>query len=218
MKPHPQHGTQCFYHHFLKKAYPSHSMDTLNREFTSFNCTSGTLPGSKEKSKPNNLNNYKPKDCNLQNGTTSNSDIWKRMSNAITGDDQIPNSYSTDTPLTRSNSAETLCSDDSSDNYHSYDLVASSEGSLMSLHSLAESQASDNHGFYSFVNSKDNSSNSGSAPNTPGELKRPKPAPITRNNHLTVPPTTKKMQQLQSKPPNNDTLAIPDDFGKLIIS
>ena len=194
-------------------------MDTLTREFTSFNCTSGTLPGSKEKGKPNNLNNYKPKDCNLQNGTTSQSEIWKRMSNAITGDDETPNSCSTDTPLTRSNSAETLCSDDSNENCHSYDLVASSEGSLVSLHSLAESQASDNHGFYSFVNSKDscnNSVNSGSAPNTPVEKKRPMPSPITRNNHLTVPPPTKRMQPLQTKPPHNDPLAIPDDFGKLL--
>ncbi len=192
-------------------------MDTLNREFTSYNCTSGTLPGSKEGSKPNNLNNFIPKDCNLQNGTTSNSEIWKRMSNAVTGDNQTPNSFSTDTPLTRSNSAETLCSDDSNENYHSYDLVASSAGSLASIHSLAESQASDNRGFYSFVNSKDscnNSLHSDSAPNTPGEVKRPMPAPLTRSNHLTVPPPTKRMQELQSKPTNNDPLAIPDDFGK----
>jgi hypothetical protein len=196
-------------------------MDTLNREFTSYNCSSGTLPGRKEGSKPNNLNNFKPKDCNLQNGTTSNSDIWKRLSNAVTGDDETPNSFSTDTPLTRSHSSETLCSDDSSENYHSYDLVASSEGSLLSLHSLAESQASDNQGFY-IVNPKDscnNSLHSDSAPNTPspGEVKRPMPTPLTRNNRLTVPPPTKRMQQLQAKPNNNDPLAIPDDFGKLIL-
>ena len=188
-------------------------MDTLSREFTSYNCTSETLPRSKEGSKPNNLNNFKLKDCNIQNGSASNGDTWKRMSNT---NDQTPNSVTTDIPITRSNSSETLCSDDSSENYHSYDLVASSEGSLVSLHSLAESQASDNRGFYSFVNpdSCDNSVHGDSAPSTPGEVRRLMPNPTTNNNLLTVPtPTKRKLQQ--PKPTNNDPLPIPDDFGKL---
>lgn len=189
-------------------------MDTLNREFTSFNCTSETLDGHKG-SKPNNLNNFVSKDCNLKNGTTSKSDVWKRLSNANTGDEQTPKS--TISPLTRTDSSETLCSDDSSENYNSYDLVASSEGSLVSLNSIAESQASDNHGFYSFVNSKDSGEElNHSAPNTPGELRRSRPTPpLTRNNHLTVPPPTKRLQQLLPKQ-TNDPCAIPDDFGKLI--
>ena len=188
-------------------------MDTLTREFTSYNCTSETLPVNNEGSKPNNLNNFKLKDCNVQNGSASNGDIWKLMSNTT---DQTPDSFPTDTPLTRSNSAETLCSDDSSENYHSYDLVASSEGSLVSVHSLAESQASDNRGFYSFVNadSCDNSVCGDSAPSTPGEVKRPMPNPTAKNNLLKVPPPTKRKPQ-QPKPVNNDPLAIPDDFGKL---
>ena len=196
-------------------------MDTLNREFTSFNCTSGTLPGHKEGSKPNNLNNFVTKDCNVQNGMTSNSDVWKRKSNALTLDDETPNSFSTDTPLTRSHSSETLCSDDDSENYHSYDLVASSEGSLVSLNSVAESQASDNHGFYSLVNTTDGANNNlfngdelnNSTPNTPEEVKRTKSTPLTRNNHLTVPLPTKRVQQLQKKQ-SNDGCVIPDDFGK----
>lgn len=192
-------------------------MDTLTREFTSFNCSSGTLRGNKEGSKPNNLNNFKPKDCNLQNGTTSNSDVFKRKSYPIMGGDNVHTSFSTNVPLTRSNSAETLCSENSSENCHSYDLVASSEGSLVSLRSLAESQASDNRGFYSFVNSQDSCNNSmrgDSAPNTPGEVKRPMPTLKTRNDRLTVPIPEKKIQQLQLKPINNDPLVIPDDFGK----
>ena len=194
-------------------------MDTLSREFTSYNCTSGSLPGSKEGSKPNNLNNYKSKDCNLQNGTASNSDVWKRKSSAIIGDDHTPNSLLNNSPLTRSQSSETLCSDDSSENNHTYDLVASSEGSLISLNSLAESQASENHGFYSLIDSKgscNNSVHSDSAPNTPDEIKRPIPTPPARKNNLTVPLPTKRIHQLQSKPNNNDPLGIPDDFGKLI--
>ncbi|XP_028403605.1 uncharacterized protein LOC114526261 isoform X2 [Dendronephthya gigantea] len=202
-------------------AYPTHSMDTLTREFASYNCSSGTLPGSKETNKPIHLNNFKPKDCNLQNGSNSNNDIWKRFSsNGITNDEQTPNSVLTDTSLTRSHSCETLCSNDSDENYHSYDLVASSEGSFVSLDSLAESQASDNRGFYSFVNSKDSCDNSmkgDSAPNTPREMKRPIPTPLTKKNRLTVPIPTKRMNQLQP-PTVNDPLSIPDDFGKLIVN
>lgn len=187
-------------------------MDTLTREFASYNCTSESLPRNKEGSKPNNLNNFKLKDCNIQNSSASNSDIWKRISNT---NDQTPNSLTTDTPITRSNSSETLCSDDSSENYHSYDLVASLEGSLVSLHSVAESQASDNRDFYSFVNrdSCDNSVNSDSAPSTPGEVRRLMPNQATKNSLLTVPTLTKRKKQ-QPKPTNNDPLAIPDDFGK----
>ena len=192
-------------------------MDTLTREFASYNCTSGTLPGSKEKNKPVNLNNFKPKDCNLQNGSNSNNDIWKRISsNGVTSEEQTPNSVLTDTSLTRSHSCETLSSDDSDENYHSYDLVASSEGSFASLNSLAESQASDNRGFYSFVNSKDSPDNSmkgDSAPSTPREVKRPIPTPLTKNNRLTVPIPSKIIQQLQSQAVN-DPLTIPDDFGR----
>ncbi|XP_046839049.1 uncharacterized protein LOC124433295 [Xenia sp. Carnegie-2017] len=203
-------------------AYPIHSMDTLTRNFTSFNCvSSNSLTGSKDGMKPNNLNNFKEKDCNLHNGMNNKSNIWKRVSNAVLADESEKMKFSNSNPtLTRTNSSQTLWSNDSYENDNSYDMVACSDGSLVSLHSLAESQASDNYGFYSLVDTKDScnsSMNGDSAPGTPRTERRPEPISLAKNNHLSVPSPTKK-HYISALPQECDPSSIPDDFGKLIIN
>lgn len=207
-------------------------MDTLNRDFTSFNCSSGTFHLD---NKPNNLNNVVSKNCNVKDGNNDNSpEIWKRRSN-LQGDDdpETVGSGNDHLGLTIANSFETFYSDDGTEKSGSYDLVANSNNdSLLSLNSidLDPNQSLDKQGCYSFVNSQDSLGSSCkdslgnsihsegvnlSAPGTPVQIKCPRPSPLSRKRQKTLPhslekPKSEKVNQRHSSAP----LGLRDDFGK----
>ena len=203
-------------------------MDTLNRDFTSFNCSSGTL---RLETKPNNLNNVVSKNCNVKDGNNDNDnspEIWKRRSNLQSGDD--PEAVG----LTIANSFETFYSDDGTEKSGCYDLVANSNNdSLLSLSSidLDPNQPLDKQGCYSFVNSQDsvgssckdslgNSTHSEgvdlSAPRTPVHIP-PRPSPLGRKKQTTLPPSREKPKSEKvNQKHSSDPLGLRDDFGKLI--
>lgn len=204
-------------------------MDTLTRDFTSYNCSSGTLRRP-ESNKQNNLNNAVSKNCNVKDDNHgSNPDVWKRMSNVRNDDEAVTNCLLTDIPFVISSSRETISSEDGTEKCDSYDLVASSNcNSQQSLSSsdFTSSQTSDKRGFYSFINSKDSfESNSQeprddsryfegddkSPPGTPIRTKRP----LRRKQKITLSPSTERPNSEQLKRPNtSDPFGVRDDFGK----